>query len=123
LKQLVRRITPLLLLLLCSSTAHAADLFVAPAPTGSDSNAGTEAAPLASIAKAQTLAKAGDTVFLRGGTYAYTKGTSTCASGTATITGVTLDKSGTSGTPINYFAYPGEKPVFDFDGIRDSCRI
>jgi MYXO-CTERM domain-containing protein len=111
------------LLLLYAARANAAELYVAPAPTGDDSNAGTQAAPLASIAKAQSLAKAGDTVFLRGGTYAYSKGTSTCTSGTATITGVTLDKSGTSGSPINYFAYPGEKPIFDFDGIRDSCRI
>ena len=110
-------------MLLLPATARAADLYVAPAPTGNDSNAGTQAAPLASMAKAQTLAKAGDTVFFRGGTYAYTKGTTSCASGTATVSGVVLDKSGASGSAINYFAYPGEKPVFDFDGIRDACRI
>ncbi len=112
-----------LLLLLLPATAHAADLYVAPAPTGSDTNAGTQAAPLATIGKAQTLAKAGDTVFFRGGTYAYTKGTSACSSGTSSISGATLDKSGTAGSTINYFAFPGEVPVFDFDGIRDSCRI
>jgi Right handed beta helix region len=103
-------------------------LYVAPAPTGNDANTGTtEAAPLASMAKAQQLAKAGDTVLFRGGTYAYTQGTTGCGnganSGTATISGVVLDKDGSAGSPINYFAYPGEVPVFDFDGIRDSCRI
>ncbi|MEO6598744.1 MAG: DUF1565 domain-containing protein [Polyangiaceae bacterium] len=110
-----------LLLLLLPATAHAADLYVA--PTGSDTAAGTQADPLATMAKAQTLAKAGDTVFFRGGTYAYTKGTNSCSSGTASISGVTLDKSGAAGSTINYFAYPGEVPVLDFDGIRDSCRI
>jgi hypothetical protein len=111
------------LLLVVPATARAADFYVAPAPTGNDTNAGTEQAPVASIAKAQSLAKAGDTVFFRGGTYAYTKGTTTCSSGTATISGVVLDKDGTANAPINYFAYPGEVPVLDFDGIRDSCRI
>ena len=124
-KQLGPRLSAIcpLLLLLVPAAARAADLYVAPAPTGSDNNAGTQAAPLASMAKAQMLAKAGDTVFFRGGTYAFTKGTTTCSSGTATISGVVLDKSGSSGNTINYFAYPGEKPVFDFDGIRDACRI
>lgn len=104
--------------------AHAATLYLAPPPTGSDANAGTsEAAPVASFSKAQQLAQPGDTVLVRGGTYAFSKGTTTCSSGTATISGVVLDKSGTSGKLINYFAYPGEVPVLDFDGIRDSCRI
>jgi hypothetical protein len=93
------------------------------APTGNDGAAGTEAAPLASLAAAQAKAKAGDTVLLRGGTYAFAKGTAACSSGTATISGVVLDKDGSPGSPINYFAYPGEVPVLDFDGIRDSCRI
>jgi hypothetical protein len=93
------------------------------APGGNDAAAGAEAAPLASLAAAQAKAKAGDTVLLRGGTYSFAKGTSACSSGTATISGVVLDKDGGPGSPINYFAYPGEVPVLDFDGIRDSCRI
>jgi len=107
------------------ATAHGATTFyVAPAPTGSDANAGSsEAAPLASMVKAQQLAKAGDTVLFRAGTYAYAQGTTTCKSGTDTISGVVLDKDGAANSPINYFAYPGEVPVFDFDGIRDACRI
>ena len=42
------------------------------APTGSDTAAGTEAAPFASWARAQTAASPGDTVYFRGGTYHYT---------------------------------------------------
>jgi hypothetical protein len=111
------------LVLLVSVTAQAAEIYVAPAPTGNDANAGTEQAPLASMAAAQAKAKAGDTVFFRKGTYIFSKGTTSCSSGTATISGVVLDKDGSAGSPISYVAYPGEVPVFDFDGIRDSCRI
>jgi len=39
------------------------------APDGSDSNPGTIDKPLESIQKAQELVSAGDTVFIRGGTY------------------------------------------------------
>jgi hypothetical protein len=109
--------------LLLPRAVHAATLYVAPAPTGDDQAAGTEAAPLASMSGAQQHAKAGDTVYFRAGTYAFTKGTTTCSSGTATISGVVLDKDGADGSPINYFAYPGEVPVFDFNGIVDACRI
>jgi MYXO-CTERM domain-containing protein len=105
-------------------TASAATYYVS--PTGSDTAAGTMAAPFASWARAQTAAAAGDTVYFRGGTYAYTDATSTCTSTTATVNAVVLSKSGTSGSPINYWAYPGETPVFDFSGISDtskySCR-
>jgi MYXO-CTERM domain-containing protein len=104
----------------------ASTYYVAPAPTGSDSAAGTEAAPFASWAKAQSIAMPGDTVYFRGGTYAYTDALTTCASPTDTVNAVLLSKSGTSGNPIRYWAYPGEHPVFDFSGISDtskySCR-
>src|SRR5690242_1382214 len=38
-------------------------------PTGSDSAAGTQSAPWATIAHAQSAVQAGDTVYVRGGTY------------------------------------------------------
>ncbi len=119
----LRRVPWLLGSLLCAvpRVAHGATYYVS--PTGSDGNAGSEALPFASIAKAQTVVTAGDTVYFRGGTYAYTKGTTACASQTASISGVELSKSGSAGKLIKYWAAPGEKPVFDFDGIRDSCRI
>ncbi len=105
-------------------SARAATWYVA--PTGSDTAAGTMAAPFASWARAQTAAAAGDTVYFRGGTYAFTDATTTCTSGTATVNAVVLNKSGTSGNPIRYWAFPGEKPLFDFSGINDptkySCR-
>ncbi|MBC9731364.1 right-handed parallel beta-helix repeat-containing protein, partial [Streptomyces sp. TRM68367] len=93
------------------------------APNGSDSAAGTQAAPWASIAHAQSVASAGDTVYFRGGTYAYTRANRNCSSQTDRVDAITLNKSGSAGNPIRYWAYPGERPVFDFSGMRDNCRI
>ena len=93
------------------------------APGGSDSAAGTQAAPWKSIAHAQSVVAAGDTVYFRGGTYAYTAGINTCASQTATVNAITLNKSGASGSLITYSAYPGETPVFTFSGMTDDCRV
>jgi hypothetical protein len=101
--------------------AAAAAYYVA--PNGNDSAAGTQAAPWQSIARAQTAAQPGDTVYLRGGTYAYTRANSTCGSRTARVDAITLNKSGTAGSPIRYWAYPGERPVFDFSRMTDDCRI
>jgi len=92
-------------------------------PTGNDAGAGSMGAPFATIARAQSVAAPGDTVYLRGGRYAYTAGTTACASQTAVISAIELSKSGAPGSPIEYLAYPGEKPVFDFSGIKDSCRV
>jgi MYXO-CTERM domain-containing protein len=112
------------LVFLMPRVASAATWYVA--PNGSDTAAGTQAAPFASWARAQTAAAAGDTVYFRGGTYRFTDATSTCTSATATVNAVVLSKSGSSGKPINYWAFPGETPVFDFSGISDttkySCR-
>jgi hypothetical protein len=110
-----------LALVLGPTVAHAADYYVA--PTGDDSAAGTEAAPWASMAHAQSVAVGGDTVHFRGGTYSYTAGTSTCSSQTATINAIQLNKSGSADKLIHYVAYAGEKPAFDFSGIKDSCRV
>jgi len=119
-----RRLLPLaggLLVVLAPLGARAATYYVA--PTGSDTAAGSQTAPWATIAHAQSVAAAGDTVYFRAGTYSYTAGTTTCSSQTATINGVVLNKSGQSGRLIQYWAYPGEIPVFDFAGIKDSCRV
>jgi MYXO-CTERM domain-containing protein len=78
------------------------------APNGSDSAAGTMAAPFATLQKGHDVAAAGDTVWIRGGTYAIVTPRTSGA-------GITLTKSGTSDTSrIKYWAYPGEVPVFDF---------
>ena len=67
------------------------------APSGSDSAAGTQTAPWASIAHAQTVVQPGDTVYFRGGTYTYTHANSSCRSQTADVDAITLNKSGSSG--------------------------
>ena len=114
---------PVLATLLFAPVLHATEYYVAVAPAGDDGNAGTEAAPFASMAKAQSAAAPGDTVYFRGGTYAYTAGTNTCTSLTDTVNAVVLNKSGTAGKLIQYFAYPGETPVFEFSKMRDNCRV
>ncbi|MEV1005669.1 carbohydrate-binding protein [Nonomuraea sp. NPDC050202] len=93
------------------------------APNGSDSAAGTQAAPWASIARAQAAAQPGDTVYVRGGTYVFTRANSACSSQTARVDAITLNKSGSPGNLIRYWAHPGEKPVFDFSHMTDNCRI
>ncbi len=104
-----------------SHAAAAAVYYVA--PHGSDNAAGTQTAPWASIARAQTTAQPGDTVYVRAGTYAHTRANSGCANQRAKVDAITLNKSGSSGNPIRYWAYPGEKPVFDFSRMTDNCRI
>lgn len=88
------------------------------APDGSDDNPGTIEEPFASLQKAQQLANAGDTVYIRGGLYQPTEADiSRVVSGLfASIT--YLNKSGTEGNPIKYWAYPGEKPTFNFSNIK-----
>jgi len=89
-------------------SAQATDYYVA--TTGSDSNAGTMAAPFATLQKGVNSAVAGDTVYIRGGTYNITTPATSGA-------GVNFTKSGTSASPINYFAFQGEVPVFDFTNM------
>ena len=95
--------------LIAAGSAQAAEYYVS--PTGSDSAAGTMAAPWATLQKGVNTAVAGDTVWIRGGTYRVT--TPATSSG-----GINFNKSGTSDTNrIKYWAYPGEIPVFDFSGL------
>lgn len=77
------------------------------ATTGSDSNSGTIVSPFKTIEKAVTMVKAGETIYVRGGTYNLT----------ATIT---LGKSGAENSPISLIAYPLEIPVLDFSGQTQS---
>jgi len=85
--------------LLTTGRARATEYYVA--PTGSDSNPGTMAAPFASIQKGNDAATAGDTVWLRGGTYFSSKQ-------------IVLSKGGTSDTNrTKFWAYPKEVPILD----------
>ena len=94
--------------LLAAGSAQATDYYVA--TTGSDSNAGTMSAPFATLQKGVNTAVAGDTVYIRGGTYNITTPATSGA-------GVNFTKSGTAQSPINYFAYQSELPVFDFTNM------
>jgi hypothetical protein len=82
------------------------------APYGSDSNNGTSSnTPFATPQKAVTLSALapGDTIYVRGGTYALD-------------TAVKPSKTGTAGNYIKLWAYPGEKPVLDFATTSDGVK-
>jgi len=73
------------------------------ATTGNDSNPGTQAFPWRTIQKAANTALAGDTVYVRGGTYNEQ---------------VTINShSGSADNWITFTAYPGETPIVDGTGI------
>jgi hypothetical protein len=88
-------------------TATPAVYFVAPA--GSDSNTGTISSPLFTINQALTLVKAGDTIYVRGGTYTYTATQKLAISGTATDS-------------IFIFAYPGETPILTWESWKPATE-
>ncbi|KAF2689027.1 polysaccharide lyase family 9 protein [Lentithecium fluviatile CBS 122367] len=80
-----------------------ADIYVS--PSGSDTAAGTLTAPLKSIQSAVNKAVAGDTIFLRGGTYSPT-------------TNIQVkNKSGTSSARITLTNYQSEVPVIDGEAL------
>jgi hypothetical protein len=64
----------------------------------SDSNTGTESSPWKTIQNGASVAKAGDTVYVKGGVY---------------YEWVDVKNSGTSGNPITFKAYPGSRPIID----------
>lgn len=109
-------------LMLCGALSASASTYYV-STTGSDSAAGTLASPWKTLTHAQTVVSAGDTVYIRGGTYTITAGVNSCGSQTDTVNAILLSKSGSTSSPIRYYAYPGETPVFDFSGMTDDCRI
>ncbi|RZK23666.1 MAG: T9SS type A sorting domain-containing protein [Hymenobacter sp.] len=86
------------------------------APAGNDASSGTITAPFLTIQRAQTAVVAGDTVYIRGGTYLMQN--AQIAAFTSPYAYITLlNKSGSAGRRINYWAYPGERPVFNYAGV------
>ena len=86
-------------LLLFATLGMAKNIYVS--TKGSDNNAGTIAAPYASIALAAAQTVPGDTVIIRGGTYRLTQQ-------------IAL-QSGAVGQYITYKSYPGENVLIDGD--------
>ena len=98
------------LILLLAGNASAAEYYVA--TTGNDSNPGTIEQPFATLQKGHDVAAAGDTVWIRGGTYRVVNGASATS-------GFVMSKSGQSDARrIRFWAYPGELPIFDFSQLR-----
>jgi parallel beta-helix repeat protein len=90
-----------------ASKVTAATWYVA--TTGSESNPGTSNQPFATPQKAIAVMAAGDTIYVRGGTYLCTSEV----------------KAGKSGFATNYcklWAMPGENPVFDFTNAAADLR-
>lgn len=73
-------------------------------PSGNDNNSGTVGSPFFTLNKAWTVVAAGDTVYLRGGTYNWS------------IQQYLLGKNGTATNKINVWNYPGESPVLTQSG-------
>jgi hypothetical protein len=110
-----RKIIITLIGIVCWAVSKASIYHIA--PNGNDSNPGTKELPLQSIQKAQTLVSPGDTVYVHGGTYIMPEPQIAAYSKIWAYV-ILLDKSGTESKRINYWAYPGEKPVFDFSNIK-----
>lgn len=87
-------------LLAILSQVTARDIFVSPTGTGS----GTQAAPYGSIQSAVSAAAAGDTIYLRQGTY-------------APSANIQFSKSGTATSPISVRPYQAEKVVIDGENM------
>jgi len=68
-------------------------------PSGNDGNSATIGSPKFSLNSVWSSVSAGDTIYMRGGTYTYT------------VQQYLTGKNGTSGNLIKIWAYPGESPV------------
>lgn len=102
-------------LALCAANVFGAVYYVA--TDGNDNNAGSQAKPFATLNKANAVVKAGDTVWVRGGTYYPTD--TTYLKSDVMSAGIVLSTSGTSDdNRVHYLAYPGEQPVFDFSRLK-----
>lgn len=82
--------------------ALAADYYVS--PSGSDSGTGTISSPWKSIQVAVNQVAAGDTIYLRAGTFSPT-------------TNIQITKSGTSSAPITMTAYGSESVTIDGEAL------
>jgi hypothetical protein len=113
----MRKFSSLLTAVLCASalTAHSKVFYVA--PTGNNTDSGTITKPFLTLQRAQDAVSPGDTVWVRGGTYMMQNSQiAAYASPYAYITRLSKSGSATAGR-INYWAYPGEQPVFNYANV------
>ena len=87
------------------------------ANNGRDTNDGSKNNPVLSFKRAQEFVVAGDTVYVRGGSYKMEESQVAQYNGLWAYV-ISLNKSGTSAHRIHYFAYPNENPVFDFTNVN-----
>ncbi|MEU9174585.1 right-handed parallel beta-helix repeat-containing protein [Streptomyces sp. NPDC048420] len=90
-----------------ATEASAAPTTLVVATNGSDTAPGTLAQPLRTVQRAVDLAKPGDSIAVRGGTYALTDN-------------ITIATSGTASQPISLGAYQGERVVIDGEQLAAS---
>lgn len=91
---------------LLAGNSSTSSIFVA--LNGSDSNPGTEVAPLRTLHKAASLVQPGQTIFVRGGVYAHTPASDVMGTGP-----VKLDKDATPDARIIVRSYPDELAILD----------
>ncbi|HEY3760449.1 MAG TPA: DUF1565 domain-containing protein [Verrucomicrobiae bacterium] len=99
----------LMSLMLVSPRVLSANWYLA--TNGLDTNPGTQAAPFATLMKAQSAASSGDTVFINAGTYYPTNQF-------ATQQGVYVPVNLINKSGISYEAMPGTRPVFNFSLVN-----
>ncbi|WP_163714386.1 right-handed parallel beta-helix repeat-containing protein [Mangrovibacterium lignilyticum] len=101
--------------LFCAWNSNATVYYVA--PNGDNANNGTIESPFATVEPVQSIVQAGDTVYFRGGTYQVQ--TSQMMREYSVFAQMNyLRVSGEPDKYINYWAYPGEQPVFDFSLVK-----
>ena len=112
---MIKKIILILSFIFIHVVSFAATYYVA--PDGKDTNPGTKARPFQTLQKAQSFVLPGDTVFIRGGIYQMQESQINSFSRIQAFITL-LDKSGTENKRIYYWAYPGERPVFDFTNVK-----
>lgn len=104
--------TIIILFLIISVAVHATKYYVA--TTGNNSNHGTITQPFATWHYAFNKLSAGDTLYVRGGTYTGLLGVSGSHAYGVSVKGI----DGTSDSHITVSAYPGEVPILDGSSLK-----
>lgn len=99
----------------CTFTVRSGNLYYLNT-AGSDSAAGTFAAPWKTILKARSMMVAGDITYVENGV------NQTANDGSGENTSLWLDSSGTNGNPIAYVTYPGATSIIGSNSITYGIR-